>query len=195
MSKKTYESKIIVGKESLRVEVSYINVVLNRPEVLTFVATPGQALYAGVSQLPLIAPSVLPLLIKDLKEIRGVPLVDWTTARIEEVLSSYNPDALVYSALDNSFPEEFKLGIIGGSIDELVLQKISSEEKKCKDLIGTADGTDLGHCVFLGAKHGKDFLKRAKFYFVSEESDEHLERMREFQPHTVRIEFYGDKHG
>ncbi len=195
MSTIKYESKITfeAEKESLRVEVTYKNIVTHGLETLVFLAKPGQPIYVGVHQLPLKAPYVLPKLVKDLQKHKGNLLADQTIRQIEEITNNYDQDSFWRNSSEERFPEEFKLGIIGGSIDELVLQKISEDEKKCKDFIGKADGTDLGHCVFLGVRHGKDFLKRAKFYLVSQETDAQLEQMREFQPNTIRIEFYGDK--
>lgn len=52
---------------------------------------------------------------------------------------------------------------------------------------------DLGHCVILGAKYCKDFVGRVKWYYISEETDEYLERLRRKQPRSIRVEFYGER--
>lgn len=195
MSTIKYESKIKIEEDYLKVGVTYTNVTTNCLETLVFQAKPDQPLYVGVQELPLKAPYVLPKLIKDLQKYNGNPLVDQTIQQINEIINNYNPNSFWGDFSEERFPEEFKLEIIGSSIDELVLTKITSEEKKDKPFIGKADGMDLNHCVYLGIRHGKDFLKQAKYYFVSSETDEQLEQMREFQPSTVRIEFYGDKNG
>ena len=60
-------------------------------------------------------------------------------------------------------------------------------------MIGKADGRDIGHCVLLRVKYEENFVERAKWYYVSSESDRHLEELRKRQPGTIRVEFYGDK--
>ncbi len=198
MSTIKYESKINVEDDSLRVEVTYNNVITNGLETLVFLAKPEQPLYIGVQELPLKAPYVLPKLVKDLQKYKGNQVVDETIAQLIEIIDFHRPNSSLDDLIEEQFPEKYVLGIITGVGDvssELVLKKLSDQEKKGKKFIGKADGRDLGHCVYLGVRHGKDFLKQAKYYFVSSETDEQLEQMREFQPTTVRIEFYGDKNG
>ncbi len=74
------------------------------------------------------------------------------------------------------------------SIDE-----IAAEERPGKDLIGKAFGRDLGHCVYLGAKHGKNFLERVKWYYMSNEEEDYLREIRKAQPETILVEFYGEE--
>ena len=75
----------------------------------------------------------------------------------------------------------------------LLLEEIAAHEREEKELLGKAAGRDLGHCVYLGARHGKDFLERVKWYCVSTEEDESLRALRAVQPETIQVEFYGVK--
>lgn len=81
----------------------------------------------------------------------------------------------------------------GTTSHRVSLDEITAEERAGKELIGKADGRDIGHCVILGAKYGENFVERAKWYYISRESNEHLKELRERQPQTIRVEFYGEK--
>lgn len=75
----------------------------------------------------------------------------------------------------------------------ILLEEITAGERTGKELLGRADGRDLQHCVYLGARHGDRFLERAKWYYLNNEEDEHLKELRRAQPETIRVEFYGEK--
>lgn len=75
----------------------------------------------------------------------------------------------------------------------LVLEEITAEERKGKELLGKADGRDLQHCVYLGARHGESFLERVRWYYLSDEEDALLKALREKQLGSIRVEFYGEE--
>lgn len=74
------------------------------------------------------------------------------------------------------------------SIDE-----ITADERADKELLGKADGRDMGHCVYIGARYGESFLERVRWYYLSKEEDALLKNLRKTQPESVRVEFYGEK--
>lgn len=74
------------------------------------------------------------------------------------------------------------------SIDE-----ITSGERADKELLGRADGRDIGHCVYIGARHGDRFLERVRWYYLTNEEDALLKTLRATQSGSIRVEFYGEK--
>lgn len=75
----------------------------------------------------------------------------------------------------------------------ILLEEITAEQREDKEFLGKADGRDLQHCVYLGARHGDRFLERVRWYYLSDEEDALLKTLREKQPETLRVEFYGEK--
>lgn len=73
------------------------------------------------------------------------------------------------------------------------IDKITADEREGKEFLGRADGRDLQHCVYLGARHGDRFLERVRWYYLSDEEDALLKTLREKQPETLRVEFYGER--
>jgi hypothetical protein len=43
---------------------------------------------------------------------------------------------------------------------EINLEDFDAQDVSCRKLIGTAEGVDLNHCIYLGMKYGKDFVDR-----------------------------------
>lgn len=75
----------------------------------------------------------------------------------------------------------------------IMLEEITAEERGGKEFLGKADGRDIVHCVYLGARHGDRFLERVRWYYLSDEEDALLKELRKTQPETIRVEFYGEK--
>lgn len=75
----------------------------------------------------------------------------------------------------------------------IMLEEITEEERAGKKYLGTALGRDLFHCIYMGSKYYKgNFCEDVKWYFISNESDEHLEDLCKRQPGSIKVEFYGE---
>lgn len=86
---------------------------------------------------------------------------------------------------------KFELDIIRkDGIKHLTLYEITLEERKGKDLVGSAEGLALGHCVGIGIRHGTNFVERTKYYCFSKEYPKSAKPM---SPEHILVEFYGDK--
>ena len=82
----------------------------------------------------------------------------------------------------------------GVTTHHISLDEITAEERGGKELLGTAAGRDLWHCLHLGVRHGeKNFLQRVKWYYLNPEENEFTREMRQREPETMQIEFYGEK--
>lgn len=57
----------------------------------------------------------------------------------------------------------------GKSID---IPELSEEDLKKYEVFGKAKGADLNHCVYLGARHGKNFFERVAGYRASDPTKE-----------------------
>ena len=75
----------------------------------------------------------------------------------------------------------------------ITLKQIEAGEREDKHYLGRAEGMNLMHCVYLGARHGKDFLARARYYSLVENEDDALRKLRQEQPGSIGVEFWGDK--
>jgi hypothetical protein len=87
---------------------------------------------------------------------------------------------------------EIKIFNSKGGID-MVLDRISAEERSTKEFIGKGYSSSLLHVVSMGMRYGEG-VERARWYYISEEVDEKLEDMRKTHPDTVCIELYADQH-
>ena len=82
----------------------------------------------------------------------------------------------------------------GVATHHISLDEITSEERSEKKFLGTAAGRDIWHCLHLGARHcEKEFLKQVKWYYLSPEENECVQEMREREPETIVVDFYGAK--
>jgi hypothetical protein len=45
---------------------------------------------------------------------------------------------------------------------EIELQDFADQDVSCRKLLGTAEGADFNHCLYLGLKYGKDFVNKVK---------------------------------
>ncbi|GEM_PF-6640450 len=79
--------------------------------------------------------------------------------------------------------------VVGARSTGISLESITADEVKDKELLGTAYGVGLSHCMYLGSRYCEDFSK-ARWYHIFGGSDEHLATMRKTQPNTLRIDFY-----
>lgn len=43
---------------------------------------------------------------------------------------------------------------------EVHLEDVTDQDVSSRKLIGTAEGVDFNHCLYLGMKYGKDFVDR-----------------------------------
>ena len=75
----------------------------------------------------------------------------------------------------------------------LSLEEIATDEREDKELLGKAAGRDLSHCVYLGTRHCENFIERVRWYYLTNEEDALLKKLRRTQPGTIRVEFYGEK--
>lgn len=75
------------------------------------------------------------------------------------------------------------------------LEEITAKEIKDKELLGRSGGKDLAHCTYLGLKHCKNFIERAKWYHRTEEVDDQLKELRQIHPEAISIEFYAEVGG
>ncbi|MBT3397519.1 hypothetical protein HOA55_00765 [archaeon] len=67
-------------------------------------------------------------------------------------------------------------------LSDLNLEEISQEEVSNRTFLGQATGMGLGHCVWLGTRHGpKGFLDNVRSYVVHEQG-----------PAKMDVTFYGD---
>ena len=88
----------------------------------------------------------------------------------------------------------YSVHILGnGGQHEISIDALAEDELKDKNILGVAYGIDIGHCFYLGARHGEKFIDRVKFYHVHTDSDDSLEELRVRQPSSIKISFYGDK--
>lgn len=88
---------------------------------------------------------------------------------------------------------KFEIDIIGEeSSKKLVLYEIEESARKGKTSLGQACGLDIGHCVYLGARHRKDFENKAKWYYIHSEDDDDLQKFRREtgQKKSIKAEFY-----
>lgn len=81
---------------------------------------------------------------------------------------------------------------------QISLEEISADERAGKNKLGEATGIDLSHCIYLGARHGENFLEQVKYYYVNPEilpPNAHLMLRILFrtQRDMMRVEFYGEK--
>jgi len=81
----------------------------------------------------------------------------------------------------------------GRASTKVSLEEITSEEREGKELLGKADGQDLTHCAYLGVKYCKGFSERAKWYYVSHQSNPFSKILRLIRPSSIHVEFYGEK--
>jgi len=76
------------------------------------------------------------------------------------------------------------------------LTRITLKQAKEKKLsvFGSAIGTDIGHCIYEGTLHCKDFPKRAKYYVVVNAIKDISKNARKKinKGQLVKINFYGD---
>ena len=88
---------------------------------------------------------------------------------------------------------KFEMDIIGtkGLERKLVIYEINSKVAKQKELLGTACGIDLAHCVYLAATYSNNFLDRVRYYRIND-SHRTLEELRKLQPNSISVEFYAD---
>lgn len=92
----------------------------------------------------------------------------------------------------------FEITIMGQSSEgnqqhSVSIDEIAAEERAGKELLGKADGRNLGHCVYLGARHSEHFLERVRWYYLSDEEDAFLRALQRTQLGSIRVEFYGEK--
>jgi hypothetical protein len=76
--------------------------------------------------------------------------------------------------------------------EKVTIDKITEDETEGKELIGTAYGMNVNHCLYMGSKHCKDFRERAKWYVLTRDGDEDLEELKLKQPGSIRIDFYAE---
>ena len=69
-----------------------------------------------------------------------------------------------------------------GTIEKRTIEEIADAEGKT--LLGTAYGTDLYHCFWLGTRNCKNFLHEAKYYRIGDKKEARALRC------DVAIEFY-----
>ena len=76
------------------------------------------------------------------------------------------------------------------------LKQITKDEAKKKGykMLGQAMGVDLGHCIYEGALHCRDFMKRVEYYvvkaYVKSETGGHKFITNKSQ--MMVVEFYED---
>ena len=87
----------------------------------------------------------------------------------------------------------YKVTKTGAIPHRVSIDEITAEERAGKELLGKADGRDIGHGVYLGVRHCKGFLERVKWYYRSNETDALLKALQKSQQGTIRVEFYGEK--
>ncbi len=74
--------------------------------------------------------------------------------------------------------------------ETLLFQELTSKERLGRKLIGTPVGKNLEHCVYLGLKYHPGFPEQAAAFYIDQTPDPLLEQLRQFQPGSVKIEFY-----
>lgn len=55
----------------------------------------------------------------------------------------------------------------GRMLEKRQILLLSSESTSGYNKIGTALGQDLLHCIYLADRHGKDFVKRVRAYYIN----------------------------
>jgi len=83
-------------------------------------------------------------------------------------------------------------GRAGGIEKKVELREITKQEAGSKKCIGEGMGRDIVHCIYLGMKYCEDFTEKAKWYSLDPENEE-FKKLKEKQPHSICIGFYGEK--
>lgn len=88
---------------------------------------------------------------------------------------------------------KFEVDIIGrDDTRRLTIYEIAESELEGKTSLGQACGLDIGHCVYLGSSHCKDFEKKVKWYYIHPEDEQLQDFRRETGQHeSIKVEFYG----
>lgn len=47
---------------------------------------------------------------------------------------------------------------------EIKLEELGAEDVSARKLIGTAEGIDFNHCLYLGMRHGTDFVQKVRAF-------------------------------
>ncbi len=72
------------------------------------------------------------------------------------------------------------------------IEEIAETYAQDKEHLGRAVGINIGHCVYLGMRHCKEF-DRARWYCFPKIADENLLKLREEQPDSIAVDFYAEK--
>ena len=84
---------------------------------------------------------------------------------------------------------KFEINVIkSDGSKKLSIEEITADEREGKDLLGSAIGVDMNHCIYLGSRHGKDFLSRVRWYFKNNQ-DKDLLRFNEEKRRSTLIEY------